>query len=136
MASVSYRAAGSTNLAFCYRRRGASSSGFRLEMPWRCCRTARTTPDLTPSPFAARLPRLDVLLDTSGEGSPTWAVISPPRPLQLRQIRTYRDAAPALSGPLSRPFQTARGRVNVPHRRNTQGSGMFRQCPFLSQSRP
>jgi Mg-chelatase subunit ChlD len=51
-----------------------------------------------PRPFAARLPRLDILLDTTGEQDPDLA-----RDLarlgrgQLRQIRTYRDVAPALS---------------------------------------
>jgi len=51
-----------------------------------------------PRPFAARLPRLDILLDTTGEQDPELA-----RDLarlgrgQLRQVRTYRDVAPALS---------------------------------------
>jgi Mg-chelatase subunit ChlD len=51
-----------------------------------------------PRPFAARLPRLDVLLDTTGEQDPDLA-----RDLarigrgQLRHIHTYRDVAPALS---------------------------------------
>jgi len=51
-----------------------------------------------PRPFAARLPRLEVLLDTTGEQDPDLA-----RDLarlgrgRLRQIRTYRDVAPALS---------------------------------------
>jgi Mg-chelatase subunit ChlD len=51
-----------------------------------------------PRPFAARLPRLDILLDTSGEQDPELA-----RDLarlgrgRLRQVRTYRDVAPALS---------------------------------------
>jgi Mg-chelatase subunit ChlD len=51
-----------------------------------------------PRPFAARLPRLDVLLDTSGEQDPDLA-----RELarlghgRLRRIRTYTDVAPALS---------------------------------------
>lgn len=51
-----------------------------------------------PRPFAARLPRLDVLLDTTGEQDPGMA-----RDLarlgrgRLRQVRTYRDVAPALS---------------------------------------
>jgi Mg-chelatase subunit ChlD len=51
-----------------------------------------------PRPFAARLPRLDVLLDTTGEQDPELA-----RDLarlgrgRLRQVRTYRDVAPALS---------------------------------------
>jgi Mg-chelatase subunit ChlD len=51
-----------------------------------------------PRPFAARLPRLDVLLDTSGEQDPDLA-----RELarlghgRLRHIRTYTDVAPALS---------------------------------------
>jgi len=50
-----------------------------------------------PRPFAARLPRLDVLLDTSGEQDPDLA-----RELarlghgRLRRIRTYTDVAPAL----------------------------------------
>ena len=51
-----------------------------------------------PRPFAARLPRLEILLDTTGEQDPDLA-----RDLarlgrgQLRQVRTYRDVAPALS---------------------------------------
>jgi hypothetical protein len=51
-----------------------------------------------PRPFAARLPRLDVLLDTSGEQDPDLA-----RELarlghgRLRRIRTHTDVAPALS---------------------------------------
>jgi Mg-chelatase subunit ChlD len=50
-----------------------------------------------PRPFAARLPRLDLLLDTSGEQDPDLA-----RELarlgrgRLRRIRTYTDVAPAL----------------------------------------
>ena len=51
-----------------------------------------------PRPFAARLPRLDILLDVTGEQDPGLA-----RDLarlgrgRLRQVRTYRDVAPALS---------------------------------------
>jgi len=51
-----------------------------------------------PRPFAAKLPRLDVLLDTSGEQDPYLA-----RDLarlgrgRVRQVRGYRDVAPALS---------------------------------------
>ena len=51
-----------------------------------------------PRPFAARLPRLDVLLDTTGEQDPDLA-----RDLvrlgrgRLRQVAAYRDVAPALS---------------------------------------
>ena len=51
-----------------------------------------------PRPFAARLPRLDILLDTTGEQDPELA-----RDLarlgrgRLRPVRTYRDVAPALS---------------------------------------
>ena len=51
-----------------------------------------------PRPLAARLPRLDVLLDTSGEQDEELA-----RELarlgrgQLRLIRAYTDVAPALS---------------------------------------
>jgi Mg-chelatase subunit ChlD len=51
-----------------------------------------------PRPLAARLPRLEVLLDVSGERDPDLA-----RDLarlghgRLRMIRTYRDVAPALS---------------------------------------
>ncbi len=51
-----------------------------------------------PRPFAARLPRLDVLLDTTGEQDPELA-----RDLarlgrgRLRPVRGYRDVAPALS---------------------------------------
>lgn len=50
-----------------------------------------------PRPLAARLPRLEVLFDTSGEQDPDLA-----RDLarlgrgRLRPIRTYRDVAPAL----------------------------------------
>jgi Mg-chelatase subunit ChlD len=51
-----------------------------------------------PRPLAARLPRLEVLLDVTGEQDPDLA-----RDLarlgrgRLRHIRTYRDVAPALS---------------------------------------
>jgi Mg-chelatase subunit ChlD len=51
-----------------------------------------------PRPFAARLPRLDILLDTTGELDADLA-----RDLarlgrgRVRPIRTYRDVAPALS---------------------------------------
>ena len=51
-----------------------------------------------PRPFAARLPRLDVLLDTSGEQDPDLA-----RDLarlghgRLLRAATYRDVAPALT---------------------------------------
>jgi Mg-chelatase subunit ChlD len=51
-----------------------------------------------PRPFAARLPRLDILLDTAGEQDPELA-----RDLarlgrgRLRLVRGYRDVAPALS---------------------------------------
>lgn len=51
-----------------------------------------------PRPFAARLPRLDILLDTTGEQDPELA-----RDLarlgrgRLRQVSTYRDVAPALT---------------------------------------
>jgi hypothetical protein len=51
-----------------------------------------------PRPLAARLPRLEVLLDVTGEQDLDLA-----RDLarlgrgRLRQIRTYRDVAPALS---------------------------------------
>jgi Mg-chelatase subunit ChlD len=51
-----------------------------------------------PRPFAARLPRLEILLDTTGEQDPDLA-----RDLarlgrgRLRQVSTYRDVAPALS---------------------------------------
>jgi Mg-chelatase subunit ChlD len=50
-----------------------------------------------PRPFAARLPRLEILLDTTGEQDPDLA-----RDLarlgrgRLRAVRTYRDVAPAL----------------------------------------
>jgi hypothetical protein len=50
-----------------------------------------------PRPFAARLPRLDVILDTTGEQDPDLA-----RDLatlgrgRLRLAGTYRDVAPAL----------------------------------------
>jgi Mg-chelatase subunit ChlD len=52
-----------------------------------------------PRPFAARLPRLEILLDTTGEQDPGLA-----RDLarlgrgRVAPIRTYRDVAPALSG--------------------------------------
>jgi Mg-chelatase subunit ChlD len=52
-----------------------------------------------PRAFAARLPRLEVLLDTTGEQDPDLA-----RDLarlgggRLRLIHTYKDVAPALSG--------------------------------------
>jgi Mg-chelatase subunit ChlD len=51
-----------------------------------------------PRPFAARLPRLDILLDTTGEQDPELArdLARLGRGL-LRQVRTYRDVAPALS---------------------------------------
>jgi hypothetical protein len=51
-----------------------------------------------PRAFAARLPRLDILLDVTGEQDPELA-----RDLarlgrgRLRQVRTYPDVAPALS---------------------------------------
>jgi Mg-chelatase subunit ChlD len=51
-----------------------------------------------PRPLAARLPRLDILLDTTGEQDPELA-----RDLarlgrgRLRLVRTHRDVAPALS---------------------------------------
>jgi NAD(P)-dependent dehydrogenase (short-subunit alcohol dehydrogenase family) len=51
-----------------------------------------------PRPFAARLPRLEVLPDTTGEQDPDLA-----RDLarlgrgRLRPLHTYRDVAPALS---------------------------------------
>lgn len=51
-----------------------------------------------PRPFAARLPRVEVLLDTTGEQDPELA-----RDLarlgrgRLRTVHTYRDVAPALS---------------------------------------
>lgn len=51
-----------------------------------------------PRPFAARLPRVEVLLDTTGEQDPDLA-----RDLarlgrgRLRTVHTYRDVAPALS---------------------------------------
>ena len=56
-----------------------------------------------PRPFAARLPRLDVLLDTSGEQDADLA-----RELarlghgRLRRIDTYTDVAPALSAIFAR----------------------------------
>ena len=51
-----------------------------------------------PRPLAARLPRLDVLLDTSGQQDAGLA-----RELarlgrgRLRRVRTYHDIAPAVS---------------------------------------
>jgi Mg-chelatase subunit ChlD len=51
-----------------------------------------------PRPFAARLARLDVLLDTSGEQDPDLARELARRGHgRLRRIRTYTDVAPALS---------------------------------------
>ncbi len=77
----------------------ASSPGCPRGTPGCCCfPTACTTPGPTREPFAARLPRLDILLDTTGEQDPELA-----RDLarlgrgRLRQVRTYRDVAPALS---------------------------------------
>jgi len=56
-----------------------------------------------PRPFAARLPRLDVLLDSSGEQDPDLgrdlALLGRGR---LRSIRTYHDVAPALSAIFAR----------------------------------
>jgi len=55
-----------------------------------------------PRPVAARLARLDVLLDSSGEQDPDLA-----RDLarlgrgRLRSIRTYQDVAPALGAILA-----------------------------------
>ena len=51
-----------------------------------------------PRPFAARLPRLDILLDTSGEQDPELAGdLARLGRGRLRQVRGYRDVAPALS---------------------------------------
>jgi Mg-chelatase subunit ChlD len=51
-----------------------------------------------PRPFAARLPRLDILLDTTGEQDVELAhdLVRLGRG-RLRQVSTYRDVAPALS---------------------------------------
>lgn len=51
-----------------------------------------------PRTFAARLPRLAILLDVTGEQDPELArdLIRLGRG-RLRQVRTYRDVAPALS---------------------------------------
>jgi Mg-chelatase subunit ChlD len=50
-----------------------------------------------PRPLAARLPRLDVLFDTSGEQDPELAHdLARLGGGRLRPIRTYRDVAPAL----------------------------------------
>jgi hypothetical protein len=51
-----------------------------------------------PRPYAARLPRLDVLLDASGENDPEMAadLARLGRGRQAR-ITTYRDVAPAVS---------------------------------------
>jgi Mg-chelatase subunit ChlD len=51
-----------------------------------------------PRPFAARLPRLEILLDTTGEQDPELARDLARRGRgRLRLIHTYRDVAPALS---------------------------------------
>jgi Mg-chelatase subunit ChlD len=51
-----------------------------------------------PRPFAARLPRLDVLLDASGENDPEMAVdLARLGRGRLARITTYRDVAPAVS---------------------------------------
>jgi Mg-chelatase subunit ChlD len=51
-----------------------------------------------PRPFAARLPRLDVLLDASGENDPEMAVdLARIGRGRLAKITTYRDVAPAVS---------------------------------------
>ena len=51
-----------------------------------------------PRPFAAKLPRLEILLDTTGEQDPDLARdLSRLGHGSLRQVRTYRDVAPALS---------------------------------------
>jgi Mg-chelatase subunit ChlD len=51
-----------------------------------------------PRPFAARLPRLDILLDTTGEQDPELAGdLARLGRGRLRQVRGYRDVAPALS---------------------------------------
>jgi Mg-chelatase subunit ChlD len=50
-----------------------------------------------PRPFAARLPRLDILLDTTGEQDPELAGdLARLGRGRLRQVRSYRDVAPAL----------------------------------------
>jgi Mg-chelatase subunit ChlD len=51
-----------------------------------------------PRPFAARLARLDVMLDASGENDPDLAVdLARLGRGRLRRINTYRDVAPAVS---------------------------------------
>jgi Mg-chelatase subunit ChlD len=51
-----------------------------------------------PRPFAARLARLDVMLDASGENDPDMAVdLARLGRGRLRRITTYRDVAPAVS---------------------------------------
>ncbi|MEV1329298.1 VWA domain-containing protein [Micromonospora costi] len=51
-----------------------------------------------PRPFAARLARLDVLLDTSGENDPEMASdLSRFGHGRLARVNTYRDVAPAVS---------------------------------------
>ena len=56
-----------------------------------------------PRPLAARLPRLDVLFDTSGEQDAELAHdLARLGRGRLRRIRTYRDVAPALSDCLAR----------------------------------
>jgi Mg-chelatase subunit ChlD len=96
---VSMPARGLTNLAFplqAARRELAQAPArdARVLLLSDCVHNAG--PD--PRPFAARLPRLDLLLDTTGEQDPGLA-----RDLarlgrgRVRHVRTYRDVAPALS---------------------------------------
>jgi hypothetical protein len=50
-----------------------------------------------PRPLVARLPRLDVLLDVSGEQDPDLAKeLARLGHGRLRQVRTHRDVAPAV----------------------------------------
>jgi Mg-chelatase subunit ChlD len=92
-------ARGLTNLAFplqVARREHARvpARDARVLLLSDCVHNAGPDPRL----FAARLPRLDILLDTTGEQDPELArdLARLGRGL-LRQVRTYRDVAPALS---------------------------------------
>ena len=56
------------------------------------CGAASATPAPVPRPLAARLPRLDVLVDTSGEQDAELARLGRGR---LRRVAAYPDVAPA-----------------------------------------
>src|ERR1700722_11995817 len=92
-----------------YKWPRASLPGFRLVTPgYCCCQTACTTPVPTrgrprphrpdPRPLAARLPRLDVLLDATGEQD-RWlgGELARLGRGKFRVAAGYRDVAPALS---------------------------------------